>query len=314
MKHHVIIALKGMAMGIAETIPGVSGGTIAFITGIYEKLLDSIKAFAPQLFTTFRKEGIAASWKQINGPFLLPLGIGMVMGIVFGVLVVSHFLENYPPIIWAFFFGLIVSSVIYIARQVGKWTAIEIAGFIGATILAFWLTTVSPASGNEALWFVFLSGAIAISALILPGISGSFILLIMGMYSYILPLVKNDLKTFDTDGLIVMAVFSLGCLVGLTTFARVLSWTFKQYRSIALAVLTGFMLGSLNKIWPWRNVISTRINSSGEEVPFLEKSVLPSIYEGETFLMLSIVAAIIGFISVFIFEKFGNQEELTTND
>jgi len=314
MKQQVIIALKGMAMGIAETIPGVSGGTIAFITGIYEKLLDSIKAFAPQLFTTLRKEGVAASWKQINGPFLLPLGIGMVAGIVFGVLVVSHFLENYPPIIWAFFFGLIVSSVIYIARQVEQWKAMEIIGFIVATILAYWITTVSPASGNEALWFVFLSGAIAISALILPGISGSFILLIMGMYSYILPIVKDVLKTFDTEGLLVMVVFSLGCLVGLTTFARVLSWTFNKYRSIALAVLTGFMLGSLNKIWPWRNVISTRINSSGEEVPFLERSVLPSLYEGETFLILSVIAAIIGFVSVFVFEKFGNQKEVANNE
>jgi len=301
-------------MGIAETIPGVSGGTIAFITGIYEQLLDSIKAFAPQLFTTLKKEGVGSAWKQINGPFLFPLGVGMVLGIVFGVLVVSHFLENYPPIIWAFFFGLIVSSVIYIARQVGQWKAIEILGFIGATILAYWLTTVSPASGNEALWFVFLSGAIAISALILPGISGSFILLIMGMYSYILPTVRNVLRNFDTEGLVVMAVFSFGCLVGLTTFARVLSWTFKKYRSITLAILTGFMLGSLNKIWPWRNVISTRINSSGEEVPFLEKSVLPYLYEGEPFLMLAIVAAVLGFISVFIFEKFGNQQKGTQHD
>ena len=307
MKHRILLACKGLAMGIAETIPGVSGGTIAFITGIYEELLNSIKAIHPSLIGTLRKGGIPSAWKQLNGNFLLTLGIGMIIGLVIGVLFVSHFLEHYPPIIWAFFFGLIISSVIYISRQVDQWKVGEILGFILATLLAYWLTTVSPASGNEALWFVFLSGAIAISALILPGISGSFILLIMGMYSYIIPTVRDVLSTFNTDGLLVMAVFAIGCLIGLTTFARVLSWTFKKYKSVTLAILTGFMLGSLPKIWPWRNVISTRLNSAGEEIPFLEKTVLPANYEGEQFLILAIVAAIIGFISVFVFEKMGKE-------
>lgn len=307
MKQQILLAFKGLAMGIAETIPGVSGGTIAFITGIYEELLESIKAFHPKLFVTLKKDGIGAVWKAINGNFLVTLGAGMVAGIVLGVLVVSHFLENYPPILWAFFFGLILGSVIYISRKVGHWGIQEIVGFILATLLAFWLTTVSPASGNEALWFVFISGAIAISALILPGISGSFILLIMGMYSYIIPTVKNVIKSFDTDGLMVMFVFALGCITGLASFSRVLSWAFKKYKSFALAILTGFMLGSLNKIWPWRNVLSYRENSSGEQVPFLEEGVWPSAYDGESFLVLAIVAAVLGFVSVFLFEKLDTE-------
>ncbi len=309
MKQPILIALKGLAMGIAETIPGVSGGTIAFITGIYERLINSIKAFSPQLLTTLRKDGIGAAWDRINGNFLVSLVIGMFMGIIFGVLVVSHLLDNYPPIIWAFFFGLIISSVIYIARQIEKWRALEILGMILSTVLAYWLTMVSPASGTEALWFVFLSGAIAISALILPGISGSFILLIMGMYGVILSAAKSVLKTFDTTDMLIMAVFSLGCIVGLMTFARVISWTFKNYRSITLAVLTGFMIGSLNKIWPWRNVLSYRENSGGEQVPFLEQSVLPNAYDGEPFLILAIVSLVVGFISVFLFEKLGGAKE-----
>ena len=173
------------------------------------------------------------------------------------------------------------------------------------TIIAYYITVASPAQGNEALWFVFISGMIAISALILPGISGSFILLLMGMYSFIIPTVKTALKTFDPNSLTIVATFALGCLVGITTFSRVLSWTFKNYKNPTLGLLTGFMLGSLNKLWPWRNVLSTRINSKGEEVPFVEKSVLPGNYEGETYLIGVIICMIIGFLSVFIIEKLG---------
>lgn len=308
MKNQLQLALKGMVMGIAETIPGVSGGTIAFITGIYEQLINSIKAFDFKLIGTLKKEGIAGAWKTINGNFLVTLGIGMVIGIVAGVFGVVHLLENYPPIIWAFFFGLIIASVFVIGKQVGKWGAFEIIGFLVATGLAFWITLVSPAEGNQALWFVFISGAIAISALILPGISGSFILLIMGMYSYIIPTVKSVLSG-NTEGLMVMLVFALGCIAGLASFARLLSWTFENYRSITLATLTGFMLGSLGKIWPWRNVVETRINSKGEEVPLIEDWVLPSDFLGEPYLLLSVLAAVVGFLVVFMFTRMNTTEE-----
>jgi putative membrane protein len=292
-----------MAMGIAEVIPGVSGGTIAFITGIYEKLLDTIKAFHPSLIGVFKKDGLGGLWEAVNGTFLLNLLIGMATGVVVGVFGVSHLLETYPEMLWAFFFGLIISSAIFIGKQVDGWKIPEIVALVFGIVSAYYITIASPAQGNEALWFVFLSGLIAISALILPGISGSFILLLMGMYTFVIPTVKKALKTFDPESLMIVGTFGLGCLVGLLTFSRVLSWTFKNYKNPTLALLTGFMLGSLNKLWPWRNVISTRINSKGKEVPFLEQSVLPSNYDGEPFLIGVCICMLIGFLSVFLIES-----------
>ncbi|MEM1119281.1 MAG: DUF368 domain-containing protein [Bacteroidota bacterium] len=303
----VALALKGMAMGIAEVIPGVSGGTIAFITGIYEKLINTIKAFHPALIGTFKKEGVKGVWSAINGNFLVTLLIGMATGIVVGVFGVSHLLETYPEMLWAFFFGLIISSVFFIGKQVDGWGISEIIAVVVGTAVAYYITVATPAQGNEALWFVFLSGVIAISALILPGISGSFILLLMGMYSFVIPTVRTALETFDPESLLIVGTFAVGCLVGLTTFSRVLSWTFKNYKNPTLALLTGFMLGSLNKIWPWRNVLSTRINSKGMEVPFMTESVLPSNYESEPFVMAVVICMIIGFLSVFIMERLGSK-------
>ncbi len=301
----ISLALKGMAMGIAEVIPGVSGGTIAFITGIYEKLLNTIKAFHPSLIGTFKEEGVGGVWSAINGTFLVTLLVGMATGVIVGVFGVSHLLETYPEMLWAFFFGLIISSAIFIGRQVDNWAITQIVALIVGTAVAYYITVASPAQGNEALWFVFLSGVIAISALILPGISGSFILLLMGMYSFVIPTVKTALKTFDPESLMIVGTFAAGCLVGLMTFSRVLSWTFKNYKNPTLALLTGFMLGSLNKLWPWRNVLSTRINSKGIEVPFMTESVLPSNYESEPFIVAVVICMIVGFLSIFVIEGLG---------
>ncbi|MEM6379164.1 MAG: DUF368 domain-containing protein, partial [Bacteroidota bacterium] len=282
------LILKGMAMGIAEVIPGVSGGTIAFITGIYEQLINSIKRFlGPELIKALRRGGLKEAWNVVDGPFLLFLLMGMAVGIIAGVFGVSILLETYPVLVWAFFFGLIIASAVFIGRQVDKWGLKEIVGLIFAIVLAYWITIATPAQGTSALWMVFLAGSIAISALILPGISGSFILLLMGMYTVVLPEIKNALSTFEPASLLLVAVFALGCLFGLATFARALSWTFKHYKDTTLAILTGFMIGSLNKIWPWRNVLSTRIDSGGEEVPFLEKSVLPGQFDGDPMILLA---------------------------
>lgn len=304
----LILALKGAAMGVAEVIPGVSGGTIAFITGIYETLLHSIKAIlGTEVIKAWRKEGIKAAWDKANGNFLVFLMAGMVVGLVTGIFVISHLIENYPELLWAFFFGLIVASALYIGRQVKRWSITEIIALIGGIALAYFITIATPAQGTQALWFVFVSGAIAISALILPGISGSFILLLLGMYTFILPTIKDAIKTFNPESLVVVGVFGLGCLLGLATFSRVLSWTFKNYYDPTLAVLTGFMVGSLNKIWPWRNVLETRINSKGEEVPFLEKSVLPSAYEGDPQVLGVLLLMVVGFVVVFALDRFQKQ-------
>ena len=199
-------------------------------------------------------------------------------------------------------------SALYICRQVTRWSAVEFIALLSGTLLAYYITVASPAQGTEALWFVFIAGAIAISALILPGISGSFMLLLMGMYTFIIPTVKDAIKTFNPESLLVVGVFGLGCLLGLATFFRVLSWTFKHYKNPTLALLTGFIIGSLNKIWPWRNVLSYRENSKGEQVPFIEKSVLPAQYDGEAMIIWVILLMFIGFIAVFAIERLGRSQ------
>ncbi|MEM9922082.1 MAG: DUF368 domain-containing protein [Bacteroidota bacterium] len=316
---NISTALKGMAMGMAEVIPGVSGGTIAFITGIYERLINAIRSVGPQLINAFRKDGIAGAWKAIDGKFLLPLLIGMAAGIVLGVFAVSWLLESFPPVVWGFFFGLIIASAIYVGKQIEKWGMGEVIALIIGTAIAYGITVISPANGSDSLFFVFISGAIAISALILPGISGSFILLLMGMYTFIISdTLKPALKTLDPSKILTMAVFALGCLTGLATISRLLSWLFKEHRGLTLAALTGFMLGSLNKIWPWRNPIDWLRDASNNIVMdddgvtpkkiLVEANVWPSDYEGEAFVLVVIVFIVIGFASVFLMEKYAGKE------
>ena len=297
---------KGMAMGIAEVIPGVSGGTLAFITGIYEELIDTIKSvLSPAWIKAWRDGGLPSAWKIANGNFLVFLLGGMALGVVTGVLVVSHVLEHYPVLLWAFFFGLIIASSWYIGKQVRTWDWTRVLAVLLSAGLAYWITVATPSQGNGAYGFIFFSGMIAISALILPGISGSFILLLMGMYTLIIPAIKTVLQSGDVDSLIILIVFGLGCLLGLATFSRVLSWTFKRFHDLTMAVLTGFMMGSLNKIWPWRNVLSYRMDSTGHEVPFLERSVLPSQFEGDPMVGIAIGIMIVGFSLVFLLSRLG---------
>lgn len=310
MRDKFLLFLKGAAMGLAEVIPGVSGGTLAFITGIYEELLETIKnILGPELFKAFGSGGLKAVWDKANGPFLSFLLPGMAFGLIGGVFIVTKLLETYPQLLWAFFFGLILASVWYIGKRVGRWEVREVAGLIAAAGLAFFITVAAPAQGIEALWFIFICGMIAISALILPGISGSFILLLMGMYTVVIPAVKSALTTFDGKSLTILLVFALGALLGLATFSRLLSWAFKNYRSLTMSVLTGFMLGSLNRIWPWRNILEYRTNSRGEEVPFLEKSVLPAAYDGDPMIAGVILLMIIGFVTVWLLDRSPVQEE-----
>ncbi len=321
MKDNISLALKGAAMGMAEVIPGVSGGTIAFITGIYERLLNCIKSFGPSLLTTFKKDGVKGVWNHIDGNFLVFLLGGMVGGIVVGAFGITYLMENVPEILWAFFFGLIIASAIYIGKQVDQWSIKEIITLIIGIIVAFGITLISPAEGNEAYWFVFLSGVIAISALILPGISGSFILLLMGMYTIIIPALKETLK-LNTESLGMVIVFGLGCVVGLMTFSRVLSWTFKNYKNPTMALLTGFMIGSLNKIWPWREItkclnketlaITASCDRNSEIHKVLEeKNVSPFDYTELTgysdYFVYAIIAFILGFAIVFLMEKMNGK-------
>lgn len=310
-------------MGLAEVIPGVSGGTIAFITGIYETLLNAIKSFSPKLLNVFKKEGIGGVWKTVNGPFLLALFSGMIGGIVVGLFGITYLLENFPVLVWAFFFGLILGSSLYIARQIPKWGLTEIIGFVVGAVFAFGITLISPADGNESLWFVFLSGLIAISALMLPGLSGSFMLLLMGMYKFIVSdtLKVGVLQEFDPKAILTVFVFGLGALTSLATVSRLLSWTFKNYRYPTLAVLTGFMLGSLNKVWPWRKATVgmteegtvVQITKGMEVDKILEEVVLlPNQFASEVGnpqVLFAVLLIVFGFALVFLMDKLGGGAE-----
>lgn len=291
-------------MGIAEVIPGVSGGTIAFITGIYGTLLSSIKnILGPESWIALKKEGVAGWWKKINGSFLIFLIAGMIGGLVIGIFGITYLLDTFPLLLWSFFFGLILASAVFVGQKVPHWNLYNLIILAIGFGIAFSLTFLQPGMGKENMWFVFLSGAIAISALILPGVSGSFILLLLGMYTIVLPAAKSALTNFDPASLQLLAFFATGCLIGLALFSRILSWAFKNYEGLTLALLTGFILGSLGKIWPWRNVLTYRTNSKGESVPFLEDIVWPGKFEGDPMIIGCLLAILLGILVVYLFGK-----------
>ena len=313
---NLLTALRGMAMGMAEVVPGVSGGTIAFITGIYERLISDIKTLSKIPIHIWRKQGFNAFWSFIDGTFLVTLLSGMVGGILIGVLGITYLLEQVPSIVWGFFFGLIIASAIYIAGKIKGFGIYEILLLIAGTCIAYYITIVSPAHGSDGLVFVFLSGMVAVCALILPGISGSFILLLLGMYTIILHSAKDLLSNFNTDSLTLIVVFVLGCISGLALFANILDFLFKKFHNPTLALLTGFMIGSLNRIWPWRNPVLWLEKDSGEYVTILppgsdletfhivkEMNVLPANYEGKPLLFAVVLAFILGLLIVWLLDR-----------
>ena len=296
-KDYLVITLKGMAMGAADVVPGVSGGTIAFISGIYEELLDSISNINLKLLKALKNEGLKSAWKQVNGNFLAALFVGIFISIVSLAKMISWLLIHHPILVWSFFFGLVLASVIYIAKQVTQWNIASGILLILGAILAYYITTLNPlVSEHSSMSFMFLAGAIAICAMILPGISGSFILVLLGAYKPVLAAVNN--RDFTT-----IAFVGLGAIVGLLTFSRVLKYLFENYKNYTLVVLTGFIIGSLNKIWPWKKVLTYRTNSHGEQVPFNELSISPFSYDGNPQLMYATMLALIGFALILLLEK-----------
>ena len=291
-----------MAMGAADVVPGVSGGTIAFISGIYEELLGSISNINLELFKTLKNEGFKIAWKKLNGNFLLALFLGIFISVVSLAKAIKYLLENEPILLWSFFFGLVLASIIYIAKQIKKWNFISVLVLIIGAFVAYYITTLNPlVNENSSLLFMFIAGALAICAMILPGISGAFILVLLGAYKPILSAVSDkDLKT--------IAVVGLGAIVGLLSFSKILKWLFNHYKDYTLAVLTGFIIGSLNKIWPWKETITWRTNSHGEQVPFNQQSVLPSNFDGDAQLLFAILLAFIGFALILGMEKLATQK------
>lgn len=315
--NRIILFLKGMAMGAADVVPGVSGGTIAFITGIYEELLHSIKSVSAHTFKVLFQEGLPAAWRQINGTFLIILLAGIATSVLSLAKGLNHLLETQPILIWSFFFGLIVASALLIGKSVKQWQPGTIIALLIGLGIAYYITVATPAQTSEAAWFVFLSGALAICAMILPGISGSFILLLLGKYKFII----EALSEFKVQ---VILIFILGCATGLLTFARLLSWMFKHYHNLTIALLTGFMIGSLNKVWPWKKVVEWGTDRHGEAIPLVEKSILPTTYgelppealhsaSNDPQWVWALVAALAGFAIIWVLERSSANSGDTSN-
>lgn len=307
LKGNIALFFKGMAMGAADVVPGVSGGTIAFISGIYEELLGSISGINLATLKLLKSDGIKAAWKAINGKFLLVLLSGVAVSVVSLAKGISYLLTNHPILLWSFFFGLVLASVVFIGKQITKWNLKTIVAIILGAVIAYYITILEPlVSEGASLWFLFLSGALAICAMILPGISGSFILVLLGSYKVILEAIHSrDLQVIATVG--------AGAIVGLLSFSKVLKWLFANYKNITLAALTGFIIGSLNKIWPWKETLSWRTNSHGVEVPVLQKSISPLEFQGEHQLMFAILLAVAGYLVILGLEKIESLKKKASN-
>lgn len=328
-KDYLTLSVKGMAMGAADVVPGVSGGTIALITGIYKELIDTIALINLDLLITLRKEGVVSAFKSINGSFLVTLFTGIIISVL-SLAKVFHFLINEKPVlVWAFFFGLIIASVWLVGKRVANWKGSTIFALIIGSVISFLITIISPANGPDALWYLFLSGMLAFVAMILPGISGSFILLLLGAYHLVLGKVSSlidSLRDFDTallvNNVIALGVFVIGGIVGLLSFSRILKWMFEKHEGKTLALLTGFLIGSLNKVWPWKQTTEVYIKHQGEAnekaVALMQKNVLPNdsfrfisdadaqlgISLKDPQLAVAVLLAIAGFLLIFLLERF----------
>lgn len=302
LKDYFLISLKGIAMGAADAVPGVSGGTIAFISGIYEELITSISNVDASLFMTLFKEGFTAFWKKANGNFLLALIIGIAVSLISFTRLAKYLLENHPILIWAFFFGLILASVLIVGKEITKWDTANIITLIIGALVAYYISGLPSMMENDSTVFLFFAGSLAICAMILPGVSGAFILVILGAYKNAI----DALHDFDVKKIVTL---SAGALLGLLTFSKVLKWLFQKYRDLTLALLTGFIIGSLNKVWPWKKVLTFRTNSKGKEVPLVEESISPYNFDGDPQLLWAILLMIIGFFTIYLLEKFGPENQ-----
>jgi len=295
MKIKLALFFKGIAMGAADIVPGVSGGTIALITGIYEELIDSIKNISFRLFKILFTDGFKSFWKDLNGNFLLTLASGILLSILLLAQFISYLLVNHEFKIWGFFFGLILSSGLFLYRQVNTLSSSSFIYLSFGFLLSSIISLTGPTSTPDNYLFVFITGSIAICAMILPGISGSFILLLLSKYEYIINAIK-DLK------LDVLIVFSIGCIFGLLLFSRILSYLFTNYKNTVLSVLSGFLFGSLLKVWPFRRVIETRINSEGVVESFITRPTLPEINNIEEITFFAFFT-LFGYFLIYFLQK-----------
>ena len=281
-------------MGASDVVPGVSGGTIAFITGIYERLINAIKSINWSNLKLFFTGKFREFWKNIDGTFLVSLILGIGTSFLLLAGLITRLIATYPTFVWAFFFGLIIASTIFIGKKV-KWSWKSVLAFVLFAALSFFITdpTNAPLNQNNALWYIFICGAVAICAMILPGISGSFILLLLGQYFYMM----DAISSLD---IVVILVFLAGAVIGILSFANLLSWLFRHFEMMTLAALTGFMFGSLNKVWPWKITLETYIDKHGAVSPLRQRNILP---DADLNLVIALLLVAAGLLIVFGLEK-----------
>lgn len=307
---YLIITLKGMAIGAADVVPGVSGGTIAFISGIYEELIKSINGVNVSLIPTFKNQGIKAVWKQLNGNFLVSLLIGIFISILSFAKLITHLLQEKPVLVWAFFFGLVIASIIVMWKEVSNWTLKNAIGLMTGAIVAYLITIMRPSTAMDSYFYLFISGFIAIIAMILPGISGAFILLLMGSYKTVIGLLNSLRESiFNWNWevlypiLLKIMTFAVGALLGIKIFSKVLNWMFTNHKNLTFSILIGFMIGSLNKLWPWKEVLETTIDSHGKTVPLIEKNINPIHFDGDPQIVLVGLLCVVGISLILMLEK-----------
>jgi len=296
------LTLKGLVMGVADVIPGVSGGTIAFITGIYEKLISAIKSADINFVKKITRFKLKEALGLLHIRFLLSLGSGIALSIVCLSGLMNHLINNFPVLTWSFFFGLILASIFIIGKKIKHFRKEGGLGLFLGLLFGFFMVGLIPVVTPTSWWFIVLSGMIAISAMILPGLSGSFILLILGKYEFITGALKNPFIIQNTFSII---FFIIGCVIGIILFSRVLSYLFKNYYNFTISFLTGLIVGSLRKIWPWKEALESKM-LHGELVAVKERNLLP-IFDNE--LLFSVILMIIGIAAVFFLDFLGRKEK-----
>ena len=299
LKGYFGLAARGFAMGCADIVPGVSGGTMAFILGIYEELVMSIRAGARKPFwQALLQLNLPAALEAVNARFLAAVLVGIAVAVVTLSSWLEWVLKNHPVLIWSFFFGLVFASIVTVRKQIRSWSPSLFAALAAGAIGAFFVVGAVPVQTPESAWFLFLSGMLAICAMILPGISGSFILVLLGKYQFVLAAVNQR----DLVGL---ATVGAGAVVGIVTFAQILAWLFKRYHDLTIAVLIGLMTGSLRKIWPWKETVASIIDRHGEVLPTVERNLLPTAWTSEVALALALALA--GFAVVITLDRLSKK-------
>ncbi len=295
---YLVLAVKGFCMGASDVVPGVSGGTMAFILGIYEELIDAIKSFNLKSAKHLLTLKIRKFLEDISWQFLLALGVGILTAIFSLARVLSWLLQNRPVLIWSFFMGLILASVVTVSRRVDKWQAGTWICLLGGTMGSYFLVGLVPVATPEAPWFLFVCGVVAICAMILPGISGAFILVLLGKYQYVLEAVNNR-------DIFVLALVAAGACTGIVLFSRLLGWLLKEYHDLMVALLTGLMIGSLRKVWPWKETVESIVDIHGKVISLVQSNVLPGQWSGEITSALLLMAA--GLFAVLLLDCMGKR-------